>query len=142
MEKNIFHVTVRSYAENLDDFGLTESTESDTLTAEANLAVDENGRVVLLYTQKNDGSECKTNLTVEDKTATLTRSGAIESVMIFTEGETTETIYSIPPYSFDASIETKRIKSSLCATGGTLELLYFITVGGAKKKMRLSLTVY
>lgn len=141
MEKNNFHVTVRSYAENLDDFGLTESTESDTLTVDANLAA-ENGKITLSYKQKSEGGECKTNLTVKDKTVTLTRSGAIESVMIFSEGKTTETLYSIPPYSFDASIETKRIKSSLCSTGGTLELLYFITVGGAKKKMRLSLTVY
>lgn len=141
MERHDFHATVRSYAENLDDFGLTESTESDTSTEKASLT-EENGIITLLYTQNTGGGECKTVLTVKDKTVTLSRSGAIDGVMVFSEGETTETIYSIPPYSFDASIQTKRLKSSLSATGGTLELLYFITIGGAKKKMRLSVTVY
>ena len=53
--------------------------------------------------------------------------------MIFAEKETTKTIYSIPPFSFDAEIYTRKIRSTISSSGGKLELFYSITVGGAKK---------
>lgn len=140
MEQNL-HVTVRSYAENLDDFGLVESTESDTVTVPATISKG-GSEITLTYEQKNDNGECKTTLVLSNSKITLTRSGAIESVMEFIEGKTTKTLYTVPPFSFDAEIETKRIRGSLDEGGGTLELRYLLTIGGAKKNMRLSLTVY
>lgn len=140
MEK-ILHVTVRSLIENLDDFGLTESTESETVTESA-AVIKEGEGLTLVYEEKNEGGACETRLTVTELGVRLVRHGAIESVMEFRVGELTKTVYSVPPFSFDAEIETKRIKSTLTECGGTLELRYTLTIGGAKKKTRLSLTVY
>lgn len=134
-------VTVRSYAENLDEFGLTESTESDTQTCPAKFS-EEDGVFTIRYMQKTEGGEYSTSITVADGKMTLLREGAIAGVMEFSEGAVTKTIYSVVPYSFDAEIETKRLRCSLTALGGTLELLYLLTVGGAKKRMRLSITVF
>ena len=135
------NLTVRSFAENLDDFGLSESTESDTQTAKATV-FESDGVITVKYLQKTEGGEYSTVLTLDKDKLTLRREGAICGAMEFSLGKITKTLYSVPPYSFDAEIETKRLKSSLTENGGTLELLYFLTIGGAKKRMRLSLTLY
>ena len=135
------NVTVRSYAENLDEFGLTESTESDTQTCPAQF-IESGGVFTIKYMQKTEGGDYTTLITVKDGKMTLLREGAIAGVMEFSEGALTKTVYSVVPYSFDAEIETKRLRCSLTALGGTLELLYLLTVGGAKKRMRLSITVF
>ncbi len=140
MEKNSFYVCVRSHVENLDDFGLTESTESDVVTTPCELAV-RGGAARISYKTESDGVTTETEITVSRRGVMLARHGGIESVMEFLEGQTTKTLYRIPPYAFDAEIDTKRIKNTLSGDGGTLELLYLLSIGGAKKKMRLSLTV-
>lgn len=140
MGKNSFYVSVRSFVENLDDFGLTESTESDTATAPCEFAV-RGGASRIIYKTENDGVSTQTEITVTKRGVRLVRHGGIESVMEFSEGEITKTLYRIPPYAFDAEIDTKRVCGSFTEDGGTLELLYLLSIGGAKKKMRLSLTV-
>lgn len=134
-------VTVRSFVENLDDFGLCESTESDTFT-EAALISEKDGVTTLVYEQKTEGGSYENILTLDGETVRLQRSGDIGGVMEFAEGKTTKTVYTVLPFSFDAEIETKKIRSTLCESGGTVELCYLLTIGGAKKRMRLSLTVY
>ena len=140
MEKKKFFVSVRSYIENLDDFGLTESTESDVVSAACNYAFA-GGVAHISYETESEGVKTKTEITSERGYVRLLRSGGIDSVMEFSEGELTKTLYRIPPYAFDAEIDSKKIRSSLGECGGTLELLYYLSIGGAKKKMRLSLTV-
>lgn len=140
MERKNFYVTVRSYIENLDDFGLTESTESDVTTEPCELRFADGGATVI-YSVSSEGATAETELTVNDGGVRLVRRGAIDSLMEFSEGEVTKTVYCVPPYSFDAEIDTKKIRGSLGECGGTVELLYYLTIGGAKKKMRLSLTV-
>ena len=140
MEQKNFCVIVRSYVENLDDFGLTESTESDVMTEPCELTVSD-GDARIVYSTKGDGGSVKTEMIFRDGFVKLSRNGAIDSVMEFSEGTVTSTLYRVPPYSFDAEIDTKKIRGSLTPLGGNLELLYYLTIGGAKKKMRLSLTV-
>lgn len=140
MEQKKFYVTVRSYIENLDDFGLAESTESDVATEPCELRCS-GGEATVIYSTVGEGGSAETELTIFDGFVRLVRRGAIDSLMEFSEGEITKTVYRVPPYSFDAEIDTKKIRGSLTQTGGTVELLYYLTIGGAKKKMRLSLTV-
>ena len=140
MGKNSFCVSVRSYVENLDDFGLVESSESDTVTAPCEFAV-RGGASRIIYKTENEGVLTQTEIAVLKRGVRLVRHGGIESVMEFSKGEVTKTLYRIPPYAFDAEIDTKRVCGSFTEDGGTLELLYLLSIGGAKKKMRLSLTV-
>lgn len=140
MDNFSFAVTVKSYAENLDEFGLVESVESDVSTEPCELSVS-GDFITVAYKTKSEGGAVETEISVGKSIVKLTRRGAIRSVMEFSLGEPTKTLYEIPPYSFDAEIDTRKINSSLGAGGGTVELLYYLTIGGAKKKMRLSLTV-
>ena len=141
MEQRKFFVSVRSLVENLDDFGLVYDTESDSFTVPCELLA-RGGAARLVYDTENEGVKTKTEITASCRGVKLVRHGGIESVMEFNEGSITKTLYRVPPFSFDAEIDTKRIKNSLTECGGTLELSYNLTVGGAKKKMRLSLTVF
>ncbi len=140
MEEKKYFVSVRSYVENLDDFGLTESTESEVTTFPCDY-VSSGGVSHIGYEGESDKVKVKTEITAERDYVRLSRTGGIESVMEFSAGKITKTLYRVPPYAFDAEIDTKKIRDSLDACGGTLELLYYLTIGGAKKKMRLSLTV-
>ena len=69
------------------------------------------------------------------------REGGVEYEFIFREGETTSSLYSVPPYSFDTEIYTGKIRSSLTEEGGEISLLYYMTIGGAKKRTRMKIKV-
>lgn len=134
-------VTVKSVIENLDDYGIPEAEAERTEIKVPAEVFSKNGATVIRYTEKNEGGTTDTELVVKGLDITLTRRGAIESVMHFAEGELYETLYKIPPFSFDAKIKTKRIRSTLSDTAGTLELRYNMTVGGASKNALLKITV-
>lgn len=71
----------------------------------------------------------------------LTKRGGIESDMTFEEGKSSESLYRIPPYSFDMTVATVSIKADLNKAGGELRLRYSMTVGGQSRFTRLNIKV-
>ena len=71
----------------------------------------------------------------------LSKRGGIESDMVFAEGESSKTLYRIPPYSFDMELTTDRITSTLTKEGGDLRLRYTMRVGGQDRRVRLNIKV-
>lgn len=116
MEIKGFKITVASTIENVG--GETETSET---VADALLTTAGNG-IRLAYSESGEGGEVSTTVDLLGSTVTVTRHGALESKLVFREGETTESIYSVGPYRFDASVRTKKIRSSLTECGGTLAL--------------------
>ena len=57
--------------------------------------------------------------------------------MLFREGYTDKSLYQVPPYSFDAVIYTKKIRSTLTKDGGRVDIFYRMTLGGAEKNVRM-----
>jgi uncharacterized beta-barrel protein YwiB (DUF1934 family) len=93
------------------------------------------------YTEQSEGGEIKSDITLTDGHVRVRRTGAIESDFLFVEGETTTSLYKIPPYAFDAKITTKKIRNNLTRLGGKLTIIYDMNVGGADKNVRMTITL-
>lgn len=132
--------TVHSVIENLDDAGLPEGEpEISITTSEGFLKVSEE-RTVISYAEATDGGKVTTDITVEGGAITLSRRGAVVFDATFKEGEACNTVYSVPPYSFDTAIKTKRASSGITKAGGELRLLYSMNIGGQEKSVRLKIS--
>ena len=70
----------------------------------------------------------------------LRRMGGIVSDMLFIEGEETKTLYQIPPYKFDMTLKTKKIRSDFHDDCGELQLIYSMNVGGGQKNARMKIS--
>ena len=99
------------------------------------------GLLRLSYEEKSEGGPIKTDLTLTDAHVRVRRTGAIESDFLFVEGESTKSLYKIPPYAFDAEIKTKKIRNNLTRGGGKLTIIYDMNVGGAEKNVRMTITL-
>ena len=72
---------------------------------------------------------------------TVKRHGAIESTLVFREGLTHSSVYSLGGFAFDMTVRTKKIKNELDGHGGRLAIHYDMTVGGADKEVRFSVRI-
>ena len=135
MEKRIFEINVSSSIENVGDD--TETTES---RASAEMVSDGHATFIR-YSESGDGGEVSTVVKIAADGVTVTRHGALESVLVFREGESTDSIYAVGPYRFDATVKTRKIRNALTPDGGSLTLYYDMNVGGAEKSVRMKLTL-
>ena len=134
-------ITVDSVIEALDDFGAPEG-EPEKMTASHTARMkNEDGVITLSYDESSEGGSCATDIVIDGEGITLRRTGAIETVMHFAEGERYKTVYSVPPYSFDAEIITRRITNTV-ADSGLLEIKYIMTIGGAKRRTVLRISLW
>ena len=142
MTKDAFEIKIHSVIDNLDDLGTPDSDPEINITTLKGTADISDGTGTLKYTEENEGQKIYTDITVlPDGRVELKRRGALVSDMIFSENEATKTIYEIPPYKFDMLIETKKIRNSLSAGGGELQLIYSMEVGGSRKNARMKITL-
>ncbi len=69
-----------------------------------------------------------TTFTVEGKKMTLTRTGKLNSQMIFQEGVRHESLYQMEFGALMLSVCARRINTELSADGGTIDLSYGIEI--------------
>ena len=136
-------IIITSTVEELSDSGLAESSEK-TETKALGLLSEQSGRLTLSYKESTEGGEVASEVIIEGDKITVRRTGAISSEFSFREGCEHKSLYSVGPYAFDAVILTKKIRGGLDLFGGSLSLFYDMTVGGAKKsvKMKIEVIVY
>ena len=120
--------------------GAADGTERCTNEYIATIA-ERGGLMRLSYQEKSEGGPIKSDITVADGHVRVRRTGAIESDFLFVEGDKTTSLYKIPPYAFDTEIFTKKIRNNLTRCGGKLTIIYDMTVGGAEKNVRMSITI-
>ena len=75
---------------------------------------------------------------------TLTRSGVVSTIMLFSKGRRTISVYNTDFMSFDIGVFAQRVENNIL-TDGTLEILYLIEVKGAlaqKTELKLGLKTY
>ena len=94
---------------------------------------------VISYSECTEGGNVLTRVRILEGSITVTRQGAISSVMVFSLGERYDTVYEIAPYKFDMSITTLRMSSDVNSTGCSIDIRYKMTVGGADKLCRMKL---
>lgn len=134
-------VKIESSIENLDAAGLPDGdVEKNVSEAEGFYRFDD-GKAHLNYTEENEGGRCRTEISCLGGEVIVRRSGAIESEMRFFEGESHLSIYSIPPYRFDATVTAKRVRIELTEDGGGVDLLYNMKIGGADKSARMKIWI-
>ena len=132
-------IKICSTVEELNEKGLVESSDRTDATHSADLATRD-GIVRIEYTEKTESGDLKTVLTARDERVTLIRHGAIESEFLFEVGLTHKSIYRMPPYAFDTEVRAVKITNDLNKRG-TLSLLYYMTLGGAEKRIKMTLSV-
>ena len=132
---------MHSVIDELDGAGLvTGEPEINIITAEGEIFYD-GDETVIEYTEKSEGGEVVCRLTLlRNGRVLLKRSGGVECEIAFEEGKTVNTLYSVPPYSFDMRVHTMRIRKDIASHEGCIRLLYLMNVGGrdAKTNMKIS----
>lgn len=131
---------IESVIEELDDAGLASDSERTSATYDATVT-EWGGATTISYAEVSEGGRADSLITLKDEGITVRRTGAIECELVFVEGERTRSLYKVPPYAFDAEIFTKKIRKN--DARGTLDvtILYEMTVGGARKRTRMHLTL-
>ena len=134
-------ITVRSVIEEIGADGFpTAETENTDISAEGRVAV--RGELTTLeYTERGEGGEVKCRLALKgDGSIFLSRSGAVECRLDFEENKTVKALYSVPPYSFDMTVTTKRIRRKLTGEGGEIALFYDMNLGGRDARVNMKIT--
>ncbi len=135
-------VKVTSIIENLDSYGLKDGEPERTESLSAGYYhIYDDGRRLVTYAENTDSGALTTEIEVFRGTVTVSRKGAIESRMEFAEGKTHTSVYSIPPYRFDAEVKTRRLVSELYDGKGRIELKYNMKIGGAEKSATMKIWI-
>ena len=135
---NTYNIKIVSTIDELDDNGLIESTEKNEESYEATLT-EWGTALTISYHESGEDKEVDTLITIKGDEVTVKREGSISSEFVFREKYTHKALYSIPPFSFDAEIFTRKIRGGLTALGGEMTIIYDMTVGGAKKSVRMKI---
>lgn len=133
-------LTIKSQIDNLDDYGLPDG-DSEVNETSYNATMRISGEdISIAYKETDENGTVNCTVALLGSSVTVKRNGAIVSTMVFDKNEVYNTTYLIPPYKFDMEIKTKRLKSSFTESGGYIDILYDMTVGGASKKAQMKIT--
>ena len=134
-------IKIESTIENLSAAGLPEGDAERTSSICDGFYRFSDGEISLTYAEENEGGRAESEIIFKDGGVTVYRKGAIESELYFKEGESHSSIYSVPPYKFDATVTARRVRVNLDAEGGTIDLLYNMKIGGAEKSTRMKIWI-
>lgn len=132
-------IKVRSVIENLSDAGLPEGEPEVTESVYQGQITLDGERSVITYRENSEGGAIFSSVTVKQEEITVQRRGAVSCEMHFGDAEDAG-VYRVEPYAFDFRLRTLKIRNRLEKATGTLDIFYRLTLGGADKKVRFSLT--
>lgn len=135
------NVKIESSIENLDSAGLPEGEIEKTISTAVGFYRYTEGEKILTYVEENEGGRAESEILISDGGVRVLRRGAIVSDLYFKEGESHSSVYSVPPYKFDATVTAKRIRLNLSENEGTIDLLYNMKIGGAEKRARMKIWI-
>lgn len=135
------YIKIESSIENLDPSGLPDGEAEKNTGYAGGFYHFCDGEILLTYSEKGEGGDVNSEILVKNGCVRVKRQGAIESNLYFEEGKTHSSLYSVPPYKFDASVTTRRIRLSLTEDGGNLDLFYNMRIGGADKSARMRIWI-
>lgn len=94
-------------------------------------------KLCLSYSERTEGGEMRTEIHLCEGRVVVKRRGAIVSDMVFSEGKRNTSVYSIPPHSFDMTVECRRLKAQIGEMEGRVDLLYKMEIGGEARGARM-----
>lgn len=135
-------IKICSYIDNLDSASLPEGEREVSESEHVGAMKISCGETSLSYRESTEGGSVFSDILMHESGAvTVVRTGAINSTMHFDENEEFNTVYSLPPYKFDMNVRTKKIRSTLTESGGTIDIFYEMTLGGADKRVKMKIEV-
>jgi len=137
---NNVKILIDSTVEDLDDAGLVESSDKTHSSAVGKMERSET-EIRISYVETDENNKITSEIVIKDGTVSVKRGGSVEYDFLFIEGKSTSSLYSVPPYSFDTEIYTRKIRCEFEGFDGKLSLIYDMTIGGAKKKTRMNICV-
>lgn len=103
--------------------------DATELMTEGTMTLTENGMVLAYQETELTGMEgTTTTFEVHGPQVILTRSGSVNSQMIFEEGRQHTSLYETPFGELTVDIQTSVLKHNLSERGGVLEIKYSIAV--------------
>ena len=137
---NEVKINIESVVEDLDDAGLVADSDKTKSEAVGTLTEGDNATVIA-YSETEEGVTTSSEIIIGRDSITVNRTGGVEYSFLFAEGKTTSSLYKVPPYSFDTEIYTRRIRKEFAGSEGKVTLFYDMTIGGAKKKTRMTILI-
>ena len=135
-------IKIHSVIDNLDELGLPEGDPEINIITTDGFLKAKDGLICLDYKEVSEENKTLVSLSVDEGgRVELSRRGAVVCDMIFAEGEEHCCLYQIPPYSFDMTLKTKKVRTTLSRSGGELQLIYSMNVGGQDKNVRMKIRV-
>lgn len=134
--ENLYDVKINMLSVISTDGSLSGDTDRSENDYEGKLSACD-GKIRLSYSERTEGGEVSTEIHVLDGRVVVKRSGAIVSNMVFAEGKTNTSVYSIPPHSFDMTIECRRLKMEVGDLSGRVDMLYKMNIGGEDRSARM-----
>ena len=127
MEPNVLPVMLSIRGEQYFDDVDPDGTE--LLTA-GTMELLEDGRILLEYqeTELTGMEGTTTTFEVNGPRVTLTRTGKVNSQMVFEEGRQHTSLYETPFGALSVDIQTSRLRCSLTERGGLLDIRYSIAI--------------
>ena len=126
MEREKLPVLLSIRGEQYSDDIDPDATE---LMTDGTLEVTEDGLVLSYEESELTGMEgTTTTFEVCGPRVTLTRSGAVNSQMVFEEGRQHTSLYETPFGELSVDIQTGRLRHNLTERGGIMEIQYSIAV--------------
>ena len=103
--------------------------DATELMTEGTMVLTEDGMVLSYQESQLTGMEgTTTTFEVKGPRVTLTRSGAVNSQMVFEEGQQHTSLYETPFGELSVDIQTSELKHNLSERGGLMEIKYSIAV--------------
>ena len=103
--------------------------DATELMTEGTMVLTEDGMVLSYEESELTGMEgTTTTFEVKGPRVTLTRSGAVNSQMVFEEGRQHTSLYETPFGELSVDIQTSELKHNLSERGGLMEIKYSIAV--------------
>ena len=103
--------------------------DATELMTEGFMTLTEDGMVLSYEESELTGMEgTTTTFEVKGPRVTLTRSGAVNSQMVFEEGRQHTSLYETPFGELSVDIQTSELKHNLSERGGLMEIKYSIAV--------------
>ena len=128
---------ISSVIVNLNQSGLPEGTpERNEISVDGFYKI--NGEDYEIdYSENTEGGKVISTIEISSQSVRVVRRGAVESEMVFAEGKSHSSVYTVVPYSFDTVVTCKRIRCGLDNNGGRLDIFYDMNIGGADKSVRM-----
>ena len=105
------------------------------------LTVDGERVTVKYRTHDESGAQILSTLSISGATVTLDRQAGVCTHMVFEQGVTHTAIYSVGAYSFDVTVTARRVRGTLGAEGGRIDLYYDMCFGSDQRSVRMRIDV-